>query len=41
MMPGQIRISDAIARSPDNLEKKESKEAMVAFWKMVIFTLSH
>lgn len=31
MMPGQIRIADAIARSPDNLEKKETKEAMVAF----------
>lgn len=34
MMPGQIRIADAIARSPDNLktkEVKEAKEAKIAF----------
>lgn len=34
MMPGQIRIADAIARSPDNLKKKETKdlkEAKIAF----------
>lgn len=31
MMPGQIRIAETIARSPDKVEKDEAKEAKIAF----------